>query len=547
MVGLLFLYFHMVAVLGVPEDVFVAGRVFSVEGEPLSSGKVSYYRSWCKEDRRLQSVPIDDQGRFFIPFGDSDRYMIVFSVPGYQPLGLYVNTALSPDAQIRVTLDRYPKPEGHTPLLIHEADGFNEADPTPMTRQGDTWSARIPWQGKTLRYQIKSGRYRVMGPDPAAGIDERFNYFSRVPVIDGFAEIRIRDGEIPFRTQPYGADIGNLENGEALVAETKFHGEYEKYRELIIEKLSKNDHGETGLEPLFEVLEQMLATVANPDQKLLLSAQWHYRLCQFTQAFNVDHELSRRLENQPSFLARLDVTAAISFLEQSLAQHKDPGIAYKTYLSYRLNDESRLNAMSRLRQVYVSAGREPLAGFWATELLHRYPNSYQAYALARESGFEGMVGRLAPDFQLSDGLGGTVSLSQFRGKWVVLNFWASWCPPCIVGMPEYRVVVAELSSENVLFLSVCIDKDGEDLGRLIEKYDLNWPQAGTTGNWEAPVVQAFNVPYVPRKLLITPNGKISRHDIGGKKGEELAFFLEKITKQGEFIGGAPNDGRTYAD
>ena len=123
--------------------------------------------------------------------------------------------------------------------------------------------------------------------------------------------------------------------------------------------------------------------------------------------------------------------------------------------------------------------------------------------------------RKAPDFTLPDASGKMVSLSSFRGKWVVLDFWGSWCGWCIKGFPQMKENHAAMGNK-VAFVGVAIGDKKETWLQSIKKYGLTW-----TNLWENPdidrkdsVATLYGVKGFPTKLIINPDGYIVDTTIG---------------------------------
>ncbi|MBO5456394.1 MAG: AhpC/TSA family protein [Muribaculaceae bacterium] len=129
----------------------------------------------------------------------------------------------------------------------------------------------------------------------------------------------------------------------------------------------------------------------------------------------------------------------------------------------------------------------------------------------------------APNFTLKNLEGKDVSLSDFKGKWVILDFWGSWCPWCIKGFPKLKETYAQLKPNLEIIGIDCRDK--EDVWRkAVAKYELPWvnlynPESSTILN--DYLVQAF-----PTKAIINPEGKIVNITVG----EDPTFFdaLDKL-------------------
>lgn len=116
------------------------------------------------------------------------------------------------------------------------------------------------------------------------------------------------------------------------------------------------------------------------------------------------------------------------------------------------------------------------------------------------------VGQVAPDFYLFRSGGGWLRLSDYRGKVVILNFWASWCPPCQMEMPWFKSVLTDkrLPPEAVL-IGVDIMEAAQTVGFFLQQGGYQWPSALDT---KGEVAQAYRVSAIPTTYFISSNGTI---------------------------------------
>lgn len=136
------------------------------------------------------------------------------------------------------------------------------------------------------------------------------------------------------------------------------------------------------------------------------------------------------------------------------------------------------------------------------------------------------IGQLAPDFVLYNQERNPVKLSDFKGKYVLVDFWASWCHPCRAENPNLLRQYQLFKDKNFQILGVSIDveKNRDKWLKAIEEDQLTWPQVvGTVQNNEAYV--KFNVQSIPDNFLISPDGVILAK---GLRGEELNEKLKEI-------------------
>ena len=119
------------------------------------------------------------------------------------------------------------------------------------------------------------------------------------------------------------------------------------------------------------------------------------------------------------------------------------------------------------------------------------------------------AGTVAPDFTLKDIDGRSVSLSDFRGKQVVLHFWASWCPDCREETPQLKAAQAAADPSKVVFVSVSFDRKVEAFEAYVRENALGGvPLFDASGKKESVVGTSYHVKWIPATYLIGPDGRI---------------------------------------
>lgn len=127
------------------------------------------------------------------------------------------------------------------------------------------------------------------------------------------------------------------------------------------------------------------------------------------------------------------------------------------------------------------------------------------------------LGAMAPDFTQNDVNGAPVSLSSFRGKYVLIDFWASWCGPCRQENPNLVKAYNKFKGKNFTVLGVSLDKpDGKaDWLAAIKNDGLTWTQVSDLNSWNNKVALLYAVQSIPHNFLIDPSGKIIAKDLRG--------------------------------
>ncbi len=229
-------------------------------------------------------------------------------------------------------------------------------------------------------------------------------------------------------------------------------------------------------------------------------------------AFNKIAQPYEQLFADPGSMTEANISKAGKEMEAFISQHPDSYITPLAIYRYHqiTSDGDKLESM--YNQLPAPIQQASIGAYLATLIKEnkKFP-----------------IGKPMPDFSQADADGKMVSLSSLRGKYVLVDFWASWCGPCRQENPNIVATYNKYKDKNFTVLGVSLDKSKEPWLQAINADGLTWMHVSDLKGWNNEVAQRFEIFSIPQSILLDPAGNIVGKNLRGPALEAKLATLIK--------------------
>ena len=538
------------------DQTVISGTVSSQSGDAPASAHVHLYpMAHGLGAGVLASTEVDSTGSYTIAIDEPGFYRLIFTGVNHD----YVEVPVIVDeADRQISLDvalgrfRYVT-DPESLLVIGDFNDFSFRDAQPMMRQDDgTWIYSYETDKTTMTYQVigltaspADGRSVNVPGSSSYSYDGGGDYRSVERVRPGMVTIVVDPARLPSEESNMGKSrFKDHERDMMRQLDYVWQTAWKDFGAAVMAYREAEAAGTTITEHPAEVFRGLIMEggVLLADEELPMRARQMAALNVLRAAsnFGPNSDIDPALLEQARALLPSDsdfwaaapyqaISASIGHLDITNGDVDE--ITERLIGLYETSPvyEVRAQALSQLVMGADYLGQDDIVEQYYPVLLRDYRDAEGVDRLLQrlDPGRAIKVGKMVPDFEvaLEDGSGRVLTRESMLGQYYLIDFWATWCGPCVREMPEIHEAYTEFSSDNFEILSLSFDSDFGKVASFRERrYAMPWLHGFVEGGFESDLSQSFEVTGIPKPILVNPEGTIVAVD-GALRGERLAKTL----------------------
>jgi thiol-disulfide isomerase/thioredoxin len=256
-----------------------------------------------------------------------------------------------------------------------------------------------------------------------------------------------------------------------------------------------------------------------------------------------DYKLATEYAGEMLSNAQTPSATAAAHAYRGISEVREGMLEHKPALFTAANDDLQvaLNASPHSGLVLFSDGLalanlsqdEAARARFQSYLALAKPDSIEGRRAARYVSEPGLARqRMAPPFEATTIDGKRISLDDFQGKVVLLDFWATWCGPCVEALPHVQHIAEKFAGQPLVVLSVSLDKDDAKWKSFVASHNMTWLQA-RDGGWDGAISEQFGVRAIPHTFTIDADGVLQDEHVGDAAIEGKLKKLIAQAQQGK--------------
>lgn len=519
-----------------PRQIAIQGTILGSDGKPMPMAHARIWRDPYKPEVLVQA---DRDGRFHLKAAlEPGVYTLDFSGVGHP--STEVNLWVDKDRDFRITARLRPHRLVESPkeLRLETENEQGQIAQIPMRLQADgTWSAEVQAPGKQLRYRVLGAVWLVEGVPFRFGINGTqaaafeptpdHNYRSLVPLAEGRAHITFDPRLMPHGDRPARMSFDAKDDDLAAAWQV------DQDREAILnlqtlprtgtaeEKRAANERIAAFRKGYADRWEAALARETRPRVRQALGAA----LLLFG-----GPDKTTVLK---AFPAAHPFWAQVGETELSIAVARGDKASSQALMGLILDRREPDAAARMVKMSFLPLRPEQIEkAFAELEALHPgHPILQRVRARMKEDQARFARGQKMPAFRLPSLEDPKVihTLESFRGRHLLIDFWATWCGPCVGELPGLHKAYEAYKGRGLEVLSLSLDRNPEAIATLRgdPKLPMSWKHAFLEGGTKHPLCQTLQVTSVPRLFLLGPDGTILATE-ESLRGEALMHTLEGV-------------------